>query len=334
MDAKMYRRLNTWAGHGGQTAELVRSALTRLAQIEAERPSWDDAVKSDYAVARRLCTGDIDGLVDQLPYETSRNPGKLRAQLFVSWAMPWERQRAGLLLDYVTRYRLRRLDRVEELLETGRPPDSADRHLMLYSLGLWEDIRSGDAPGWAASGLDARTGYWISTTPAARIALRFLDSRGSDVLGRVMFETETKRRALALTLALHVWRLEHGGKMPDSLDQLQGTVLDTLPVDPFTGRAFQYLSEGVSVTSPHSSFYARAATIPAPGMPLIWSPGWELQSVDPSDEPTEGRRWRLAWEHPFALTDSEAVPYGRAFPIAEPDATESKDPDLQEEPTP
>jgi hypothetical protein len=52
------------------------------------------------------------------------------------------------------------------------------------------------------------------------------------------------RRAIIVTLALEAWKLRHGS-LPKSLDELVGPCLDRLPVDPSTGKPFDYYPKGI-----------------------------------------------------------------------------------------
>ena len=49
----------------------------------------------------------------------------------------------------------------------------------------------------------------------------------------------TRRRAATLLLALEAWKAQHG-RFPDTLDELVGTYLDRLPLDPYSGKPFLY----------------------------------------------------------------------------------------------
>ena len=86
----------------------------------------------------------------------------------------------------------------------------------------------------------SRLDFWLSTTP---IVGEFRDLRYQSDLGLSLVQRELQCRALRVVLAAHVWRLEHG-QWPDSLDQLQGTVLDCAAHRPLHGRVVCLLSQG------------------------------------------------------------------------------------------
>ena len=80
------------------------------------------------------------------------------------------------------------------------------------------------------------------------------------------------RRALEQAVALITWKLDHGGKYPDKLQDIVPGLLDRLPLDPYSGRSFGYIirSEGQTLWSLFEglrSFYIR------PGQPLLYSVG-------------------------------------------------------------
>ena len=55
----------------------------------------------------------------------------------------------------------------------------------------------------------------------------------------------TAERATLIVLALEGWRLEHG-TLPKTLAELSPSWFAQVPVDPLTGKPFQYYPEGVS----------------------------------------------------------------------------------------
>jgi hypothetical protein len=67
----------------------------------------------------------------------------------------------------------------------------------------------------------------------------------SQSLARVVFCQETDYRATLIILALEAWKAEHG-QLPDRLEELVGSELDALPVDPLYARPFLYYPHGFS----------------------------------------------------------------------------------------
>jgi hypothetical protein len=60
---------------------------------------------------------------------------------------------------------------------------------------------------------------------------------------RIYTEMETSRRATRLILALEAWKLQHGS-LPKTLDELVGTCLERIPVEPYSGKPFRYFPDG------------------------------------------------------------------------------------------
>ncbi len=58
------------------------------------------------------------------------------------------------------------------------------------------------------------------------------------------FETLTRRRLSAVAIALRLYQLEHGGRLPVALADLVPGELAAVPVDPMSGRSFLYLPTG------------------------------------------------------------------------------------------
>ena len=121
-------------------------------------------------------------------------------------------------------------------------------------------------------------------------------------------------------LALQRWRLQNG-ELPKSLDELVGEMLDALPVDPFTGEPFRYFPDGVAGSSSRS-YFAHGTEI-APGTPLIWSPGrdlekemieyWRDNDTDTGFESVGEIRWQGS--NGVSISDREAISQGWTFPI-------------------
>lgn len=96
---------------------------------------------------------------------------------------------------------------------------------------------------------------------------------------QIMFQAITERRALAIELALRLYRLDHGGKLPAKLSQLVPDYLSALPADPMTadGRTFAY----------HPN--ARPPVIYSVGFDGIDNGGTSI-----ADETLGQYRWRMA----------------------------------------
>jgi hypothetical protein len=65
----------------------------------------------------------------------------------------------------------------------------------------------------------------------------------SQWIGRIQVREETDYRATVIVMALNAWKAEHG-ELPDRLEQLVGSELDRLPLDPLFALPFQYYPRG------------------------------------------------------------------------------------------
>jgi hypothetical protein len=178
-------------------------------------------------------------------WEQSELTSYLRRSRWVDyWShwMPWERARTFRLVEQATSVSLQHLVAVQSAIGRGAVAPNAE-------VG---DVRK-----------------WRATTDRSLTAVL---PRSPSVPGTAFLLIETHRRAVRLVLALQVWRLEHG-ELPDSLELVVGPVLDSFPLDPFSGRSFDYRPKGVSVSKSwrmRSDFVDLRGSLP-PGEPFIFS---------------------------------------------------------------
>jgi len=112
--------------------------------------------------------------------------------------------------------------------------------------------------------------------------------RGSNLVRMLLPATEAairpfdreleNRRALELTLALRLWQLEHGGNYPETLEALVPSILDRLPLDPYSGRPFGYTRSGGQPVQPpirgdQYDYFHEHLRATAPGQRLLYSIG-------------------------------------------------------------
>jgi hypothetical protein len=82
--------------------------------------------------------------------------------------------------------------------------------------------------------------YELASTPLAKLLV-------ADTYPYLQTDdwNEVGRRALVQVLAFRAWQLRHNGQFPDSLEKLVPVELPSLPIDPYSGRIFDYVrSEG------------------------------------------------------------------------------------------
>ena len=92
---------------------------------------------------------------------------------------------------------------------------------------------------------------WLETTAPN---LAYIGRNGIDAANRLAW-FEADRRATIVILAIEEYRLDHG-KLPKSLDQLEGEYLGAPPPDPYSGYPFVYFPKGILVTQQEMDYYS------------------------------------------------------------------------------
>jgi hypothetical protein len=87
-------------------------------------------------------------------------------------------------------------------------------------------------------------------------------------------------------MALEAWKTDHDGTLPERLNQLVGTYLDKLPLDPYTSRDFVYSRTGIAL--PDSFLQNSPRQLPKP---FIWSTGANVRPVYPASNEVRIREW-------------------------------------------
>ena len=140
---------------------------------------------------------------------------------------------------------------------------------------------------------------------------------GDWLAGRFV-EMTTRRRAIRMLLALEGWKAEHG-ELPNSLDELVGAYLDSLPEDPFTRETFRYFPKGLAAPVVQTGGHGMPAFTLDAESPFIWSGGIRVRprrSDDSSSPAYFILRPRMdGWRRAEPLTEQEVWSYGWVFPI-------------------
>ncbi len=249
VEAMALARLPDWAAGSGQRAETIRTALKRLDQeYFVFSPPREYATLDDYLVRCDL----LD--FDEAAWEMSGAEWKEKAVFqCLSVVLPCEHVRVKRVSAACMASQFQRIRAARRLLETnGCVRDAVDP---LYDRNL----------------------QWVRTTPLLWWNPHLLPVH-EDWRLELMAVHEVHRRVAHLQLALAAWRAEHG-QLPKTLDELVGKELDSLPVDPFTGRPFLYRPEGI----PWLAVKSYSLNDPPPkeeavtaGTPLLWSTGPNL----------------------------------------------------------
>jgi len=245
----IHEYLPYWAARPGQAPDRVLAAVRRADGVLAAFPSRTDCIKSNYLLQRAYLEGDPQALALFVPDERER----LIAQATIRFLF-WERARSERALDLWTSDALERCARAE-----------------------W----SAAAGGRIEAALDAGvSGSWRQR-PAQTTFLARSQPDPIDLI-QGLLRVETHRRATRLLLALEAWKLQHG-RLPQSLEELQGRYVDRLPVDPVRGELFRYYRSGVKFSLRDTW----GKTI-APGRPFLWGPTRESLAMTWPGAPSEG----------------------------------------------
>ena len=92
----------------------------------------------------------------------------------------------------------------------------------------------------------------VRVKPTATSRLRFSQAIELDC-NYIAFELQD-RQVMILRLAIAAWRKDHDGSFPETLEELKPTYLAQIPVDPVSGKSFQYYSAGMPLTSERNPY--------------------------------------------------------------------------------
>ncbi len=298
LEKRVQMDLLTWAAHADQTPERLKRALDEVTKLLAEPPSIDNRIKADWVDGRlRLADADTWSLFGN-PWEQTIQRAALK------W-LPWEKARAKRILNYCTRENLAAVHRAEKIVKNGQRFERRSRAPSRnYFQNLWRRSLNHESTclGFGFLGNDI---WWVEEYVA----------------------TEMRRRALRLQLALAVWRREHG-QVPKSLDELVGTYLDAVPIDPFTGLRFIYSFSGHPGGAVWQQHEDQAKIVVEKGVgPFLWSPGWRVFGADGDiDEFQLARPGYDRGSQQKFLSPWDMLRAGWIFPVPQPPEAEEPKP--------
>ncbi|NQT15041.1 MAG: hypothetical protein HQ582_19955 [Planctomycetes bacterium] len=258
VECAVYDCLPFWAAHADQTTDRIRAAVSQVEKLTSDLPSPSDAIKSDHVLVDQIVAGDVDA--DQVLGSAFRVSPTEASVLYAMQALPWEKARARRVMNLFTAHELGMIDGIQSALNANRPPTlPEDRPIPIHD--------------WKRRRLKRSTPLVNAFDHAGHLQLadrmggyyRISASQG-DYLGSELVRMETRRRAVRLQLALAGWRIEHG-QLPKRLEELVGPFFETMPLDPFAAKPFEYFPEG----TPQES-----ARVPA-GEPFFESTGLRRQ---------------------------------------------------------
>ena len=219
-DADRYGRvaLAGWAAAAArEEPELLHTAIERLGEVRAARPSLVEPYLDQYVVRAQAIAGDEESVAAML--------GHTHVYGFQLWhrLMPWERVRHRRIVDTLFRpYFLAAQSNEARLAQGHRIEEEMDPWPWEYADSAQEAFPQERLIGpWGDTLAPSLRDHWL---------------RGGIAL-------DSHPRALQVCLALAAYQADHGN-VPDSLDALLGTYLDEFPPDPYTGRPFLYFPEG------------------------------------------------------------------------------------------
>ncbi|MEN6451553.1 MAG: hypothetical protein ABFC96_13760 [Thermoguttaceae bacterium] len=258
LERAVYDRLRWWAVRPQQTPERLLTATRQLEQLVSDMPPGTNWIKREYTRVRRFVAGDLVA-IEGSEYGVSGPANESAAPLTAFWLwLPWERTRAVRLLNLLTRRQLEELSEAESDARAGRRIAQAETGL--------ENEPSLEPPYVLQRAV---------TLPPLQYDPDFFSLlRGTSGAAGSYAAIETCRRAMILTLALEAWKLRHGS-LPNSLNELVGSCLKRLPIDPYSGEPFRYVRGGLKTPlrwrSPGEMAFREETT--APNTPFLWSTG-------------------------------------------------------------
>ncbi len=209
--------LDRWAAHPKQTTALIKHAIGVFQQFEEDAPSDATALLSDWRVERSVFENNV--WRGNNANEETRSAAETG---FVRWCLPWELLRLQRLQDAMFARALDGVQLVERQLRDRRFVD-LDSHAFEVWQTPWRWERMSFGPPYdSPNGGDwMQIPVWI-VNQAAMARMHFLAWAAMD------------------------YRREHHS-LPATLSQLIPVYFSALPIDPWTGRGFQYEPNGVPV---------------------------------------------------------------------------------------
>jgi ABC-type transport system involved in multi-copper enzyme maturation permease subunit len=276
-------RLSTWAEAGGQTSARIKAAIAALDQINPEMS--DDDAEEKFSASGMASMTDwspptflianylaLRKIVVQ-PEEIITQGSTWREFAIVHLGgLPFERERAltilaDLFADQTAQwYHAVRLTNQPRLLQrasiTQAPRDDrafedTPRQLRDLVLRANEAQYLVDVPDYNSPPLS-----WMRTSLLLRRAYESTFGRFSWLQGFVNSRVEAW--GVRLQLALIAYRIDHH-EYPESLDALVPNYLPFVPIDPYSGRPFEYRPHGLDLGYQRDNH--------PEGTPLLWSVG-------------------------------------------------------------
>ncbi|MEO2045351.1 MAG: hypothetical protein ABGX16_02115 [Pirellulales bacterium] len=266
-----------WATHPDQTCARLREAIDKLNACPALLTRPADAILVEWQRIHAIVLGT------ELPSIFSHENTQPRWSDYLAWLankLPQERQRALVALDRNTSQTLNYLTGAMHRLGNFSPQYAKELRQLVRQASWWGapepnqllyDLARNLEPSLSRQNVNAMnwTGFTQASASSFQASTSFLVTQEFNHLGFRIFlyryiDSEIVRRGLKLQLALLAYRLEHDA-YPDMLSELVPEYIQALPIDPFSGEAFQYRPQGISQSMSSPSISANT--------PCFWSVG-------------------------------------------------------------
>jgi hypothetical protein len=268
IEAEALKGFGRWLQKVGPQPELIRRALDELNRHEELLPPLSELVKAEYVV--------FHNSLQMLPiFRDDAKVWQPEAQVVnLAWYLPWEEQRRTRIMNAFFAGYLRAAQAsvlsAQHLVEAERRQSQG--RVMLEG---WLAATSGPEADMSADDLARLIDEsWLAA---------MLPHWSRDQLRRPHTQALARLRAARLQLALTLYQIQEG-KPAAALEDLVPRYLAELPVDPVTGRAFQYrVSQGERYPAGDMGFavgtpggmgsYDSGAGVMVPGYPGGMMPG-------------------------------------------------------------
>jgi hypothetical protein len=250
--------INKWVNYGTHTDEELRDAATKLAAFFATPNDPGECLVADAAVIQAVVLG-------KQPADILSPPAQFSSYLaFIANELPWERTRALRAIDAITSANLKDAGQLSGYLHSiavPNDPHSILRYWMGDSWSLQNPQIENASVRWLFT--PAATSYLVRDEYLARVPLQAFYHELCDI--------ETCRHATLLGIALTLFNHDHN-HYPDTLATLVPKYIDPEPLDPYSGRSFAYVPQGLDLE-------LQGGGILSPGTPFFYSVGIGKASV-------------------------------------------------------
>jgi hypothetical protein len=276
---RVFQQLSYWAVQKGQTPQRISRAVNRLQALDSGLLKFDDLIATTYLLGRRVVAGAPPSIWLYRPDASSGSP-------FWIEFMPWERARALRVLNLLSAAAEGRLQEMQMTLDLDDKgiDDSSTRGIARFCRSPFLDYQLFSSQAWTGRPADdpKRSEWdWFETTWPGTSSMGHAGLQAATYLGRF----EAQKRATIIVLATEAYRLDHGA-LPKSLGDLAPHYLAKVPLDPYSGFAFNYYPQGIppprDAAEKHTLDRAAGYDGDSAGFPLefnrpgIWSTGQRL----------------------------------------------------------